>query len=70
MAKYRVIAKVDNDKFVKYYVTNLLLFTKFLDRNFSAWRFFNVYEKSKDDKGKQIASFTKNNRPQSATIGD
>jgi hypothetical protein len=61
--KYKVIAKVDNNKFVKYNVNNLVLFTKFLDRSFQGWRWFNVYEYTKDGTGKQIGNFTNKNRP-------
>lgn len=56
---YRVIVKVSNDKFVKYYSHNLLSFVKFLDKNFSGWRYMNVFDKS----GSQVASFTQSNRP-------
>lgn len=58
--KYRVIAKVGNDKFVKYNVNNLILFTQFLDRSYEKWRWFNVYDKKTKN---QIANFTVNNRP-------
>ena len=61
--KYKVIAKVEKDKFVKYNVNNLLLFTEFLDVNFSGWRWFNVFEYTKDGDGSQLASFTTKNRP-------
>ena len=61
--KYKVIAKVGDDKFVKYNVNNLLLFTNFLDENFNDWRWFNVYEFSKEGNGKQLESFTNKNRP-------
>jgi len=58
--KYKVIAKVGKDKFVKYNVNNLLLFTQFLDRSYKKWRWFNVY----DNKTKnQITNFTVNKRP-------
>jgi hypothetical protein len=63
--KYKVIAKVGNDKFVKYNVNNLVLFAKFLDHQFPDWRFFNVYAYTKDDSGSQIANYTKNQRPDS-----
>jgi ferredoxin-fold anticodon binding domain-containing protein len=63
MKKYKVIAKVGNEKFVKYNVNNLVLFSKFLDKEFSDWRFFNVFEYTKDGTGSQIANFTKNSRP-------
>lgn len=61
--KYKVIAKVENDKFVKYNVNNLLLFTEFLDVNFNGWRWFNVYEYTKESNGTQLANFTTANRP-------
>jgi len=68
MKKYKVIAKVENDKFVKYNVNSLTLFTSFLDRQFPDWRYFNVYEYSKDDSGEQIENYTKNRRPTSRFI--
>jgi len=58
--KYRVIAKVENKKFVKYHVNNLLLFTKFLDTHFVGWRWFNVYDKKT---GEQLGNFTSKQRP-------
>lgn len=63
MKKYKVIAKVGNDKFVKYNVNNLLLFSRFLDKDFPDWRYFNVYAYTKDGSGNQIANYTKNRRP-------
>lgn len=57
--KYRVIAKVDNDKFVKYHIDNLKSFAGFLDRKWPDWRFFNVFDAERT----QIASYTKNQRP-------
>lgn len=63
MKKYKVIAKVQPDKFVKYNVNNLLLFTSFLDRSFPLWTWFNVYQYTSKGTGNQIANFTKNNRP-------
>ena len=66
--KYKVIAKVDDERFVKYNVNNLMKFTAFLDRDFPDWRYFNVYQYKKDDSGYQIANFTKNNRPRSAFV--
>lgn len=61
--KYKVIAKVNSEKFVKYNVNNLLLFTEFLDVNFNGWRWFNVFEYKKDGDGSQLANFTTKNRP-------
>jgi hypothetical protein len=66
--KYKVVAKIGSDKFVKYNVNNLVLFTEFLDKKFSDWRWFNVFEYKKDGSGNQIASFTKNKRPQKPYI--
>lgn len=63
--KYKVIAKVEKDKFVKYNVNNLLLFTEFLDVNFSGWRWFNVFEYKKEGDGSQLANFTTKSRPTS-----
>lgn len=61
--KYKIIAKVDDNKFVKYNVNNLLLFTEFLDINFSGWRWFNVFEYTKEGNGLQLGSFTTKGRP-------
>lgn len=61
--KYKVIAKVEKDKFVKYNVNNLLLFTEFLDVNFSRWRWFNVFEYTKEENGLQLGNFTTKDRP-------
>lgn len=68
MKKYKVITKIDNNRFVKYNVNNLLLFTNFLDKRFPDWRYFNVYEYSKDNTGSQIGNYTKTNRPDSRHI--
>ncbi len=68
MKKYKIIAKVSNEKFVKYNVNNLILFADFLDKNFAGWRWFNVYEYTKDGNGKQLANYTVNNRPLSRYI--
>jgi hypothetical protein len=59
LKKYKVIAKVNNDKFVKYHINNLLSFTTFLDTKYPEWRYFNVFNTN----GQQIANYTKNNRP-------
>lgn len=63
LKKYKVVAKIGNDKFVKYNVNNLVLFTEFLDKKFSDWRWFNVFEYTKDGSGNQLGSFTKNKKP-------
>lgn len=61
--KYICIVKVENKKFVRYHVNDLLSFTKFLDRQFDGWRWFNVFSNEKGSKGQQLCSFTKSNRP-------
>lgn len=66
--KYRVIAKVGNDKFVRYKVNNLVLFTAFLDRVHTGWRWFNVYQYTKAGDGHQIASYTNKNRPKARFV--
>lgn len=68
MKKYKVIAKVNNEKFVKYNVNNLILFTDFLDKNFAGWRWFNVYEYTKEGNGVQLGSYTNSNRPTSRHV--
>lgn len=66
MKVYRAIAKVGDDKFVKYRtVRNLISFATFLDENFSDWRYFNVFDKNTDQ---QIASYTKHKRPTTEVI--
>lgn len=68
MKKYKVIAKVGNESFVKYNVNNLLMFAKFLDASFPDWRYFNVYEYTKEGNGTQIANYTTKNRPTSRFV--
>ncbi|MBT34192.1 MAG: hypothetical protein CMO01_31395 [Thalassobius sp.] len=63
--KYRCIAKVSGEKFVKYNTSNLLDFTDFLDKKYPNWRWFNVYNKKSR---KQIGSFTKKRRPDQKNI--
>jgi hypothetical protein len=63
--EYLCIAKVGPKKFVKYHVNNLLKFTAFLDKDWSGWTYFNVFNKKGGD---QIASFTKNDRPSNAKL--
>jgi len=61
--KYICIAKVSDEKFVRYHVNNLVRFSQFLDKHHQKWRWFNVYSYDGLTKGTQIASFTKHNRP-------
>jgi len=63
--KYKVIAKVGNENFVKYNVNNLRKFTEFLDKNFKDWRWFNVYDKKTKQ---QLTSYTKYRRPNNAHL--
>jgi hypothetical protein len=61
-----VIVKVGNEKFIKYeHVDNLIRFTAFLDTKFPDWRYMNVFDRKTH---KQIASFTKKNRPSSPNL--
>lgn len=61
LKKVVCIVKVDNEKFVKYHVNNLLSFTDYLDKNYKDWRFFNCFN---PDTKQQVANFTKSKRPQ------
>lgn len=63
--RYVVIAKVGNEKFIKHRTSNLLLYTNYLNKNWSDWRYFNVFDKETKI---QIANFTKNRIPTSAYI--
>ena len=61
--KYVVVVKVGNEHFVKYRCRNLLKLCEFLDRKWSDWRWFNVY-----DKHSKLASYSKNKRPTSHSV--
>jgi len=63
--RYVVIAKVGNEKFIKHRTSNLLLYTNYLNKNWSDWRYFNVFDK---ETRLQLASFTKNRIPTKAHI--
>ena len=64
--EYSCIVKADAERFVKYRtVRDLLKFTIFLDTNFPEWRYYNVFDKETKT---QMASFTKNKRPQQPII--
>lgn len=68
MKKYRAIAKTGDNpdgsaRCVRYCVNNLVKFAEFLDREHPTWRWVNVYEYRKDAQGRQLGSFTRNNRP-------
>lgn len=62
--KYKIIAKVSSDKFVKYHSENLLSFVKFLDAKYTGWRYFNVFNQS----GEQVGNFTTHSRPDKKTL--
>jgi hypothetical protein len=71
--KYKVIIKINNNPdgsayCIKYRVNDLLKLTKFLDKSWTQWKWFNVYSNLGTNKGEQIANFTKNNRPKFGSI--
>lgn len=66
--RYTAIVKIKNKSdgsadCVKYRFDNLLNFTKFLDKDWAEWKWFNVYSNIGINKGKQVANFTKFKRP-------
>lgn len=66
--KYVVIVKIKNNPdgtahCVRYRVNDLIKFTRFLDKKWAGWKWFNVYSNTGISKGVQLANFTKNNRP-------
>lgn len=65
MKKYTCIAKTGDDKFLKYRLNDLLKFTRFLDKQWPGWRWYNVF----DNRTKtQVANFTKSKRPDASRI--
>lgn len=50
-----------HDRLIYIHSNNLLSLTEFLDNKYPDWCWFNVFDNH--DKSKQIASFTKNKRP-------
>ncbi|MGF7230004.1 hypothetical protein [Arachidicoccus sp.] len=58
--KYICIVKVNETKFVRYHVNNLISFVSFLDKRFAGWRWMNVFDYRTKQ---QLGSFSKNNRP-------
>jgi hypothetical protein len=63
--RYTCIVKAGPEKFLKYRLNDLIKFTAFLDRNWSEWRWFNVF----DNRSRlQVANFTKKERPASPKI--
>lgn len=58
--------KIDGSADVRVRKTdNLLSLVNHLDKDFPDWRWFNVWDKSKN---KQVANFTKSNRPQTKQV--
>ena len=71
--KYKANVKIKNNpdgtaRCVKYRVTDLIKFTRFLDQKWVGWKWFNVYSNTGVNKGEQLASFTKNKRPGSRFV--
>jgi len=48
---------------VKYRFNDLIKFTKFLDKKWSEWKWYNVFSNKGNDKGVQLASYTNKKRP-------
>jgi len=68
--KYKAIVKIKNNPdgtayCVKYRFDDLLKFTNFLDLEWKEWKWYNVYSNKDENKGQQLGSFTKNNKPNS-----
>lgn len=71
--KYKIIAKIKNNPdgsahCLKYRVTDLKKFAAFLDKKWAGWKWFNVYSNTGINKGKQLANFTKNRRPETRFV--
>lgn len=65
---YVAIVKIKNNQdgsalCVKYRFDNLLRFTSFLDAKWMGWKWYNVYSNKGENKGKQIANFTRYKKP-------
>ena len=53
---------------VKYRFNDLINFTFFLDKAWPDWKWYNVYSNLETNKGVQLASFTKNKRPEKKSL--
>jgi len=62
---YRIWVKVEADKTVVYRSSDLLNFTRFLNKSYPEWRFFNVYCA---ETSQQLANYTKNRQPQTKRV--
>lgn len=65
---YVCICKVGNNpdgtaKCIKHRLNDLLSYVRFLDQYHPTWTWFNVYSNTGANKGQQLASYTKHNRP-------
>lgn len=56
--KFRCWVKTADGSTVTYHSSDLISFTRFLDKQYPKWRFFNVYHN-----GLVVASFTQSHRP-------
>jgi hypothetical protein len=70
---YKAIVKIKNNPegtayCVKYRFDDLLKFTNFLDSKWQEWKWYNVFSNKNQNKGRQIGSFTKHNKPDSRFI--
>ena len=63
--KYTCVVKAGPERFLRYRINNLVQFTAFLDRQWTDWRWFNVFE---NRSGVQVANFTKYNKPSQSHI--
>ncbi|MHC5077267.1 MAG: hypothetical protein ACYTFM_12690 [Planctomycetota bacterium] len=73
MKRYVAIVKIGNHpngsaNCIKYKCNDLIGFVSYLDKRWPMWRWFNVYTNFGKFRGKQIACFTNNNRPEKKTI--
>jgi hypothetical protein len=71
--KYKAIVKIKNNPdgtafCVKYRFDDLLKFTNFLNSKWQEWKWYNVFSNKNENKGQQIGSFTKHNKPNSRFI--
>lgn len=72
--RYVCIAKIEgNDHLlpaqcIKHRCSNLVKYVAFLDKQFPGWRWFNVFSNRGRDKGQQLTSFTRYNRPTSPRL--
>jgi hypothetical protein len=66
--KYIAIVKLGNNTdgtahCVKYRFDNAVKFTQYLDLKWPGWKWFNIYSNRSPNKGEQITSYTKFNKP-------